>query len=75
MNQVKILRGQIYHEVDRHPYVRKRDGAETELVVWQSNCAECGAPFEFSTPAVFPAYVNRRCHKHRKRGVPVKRSA
>ncbi len=74
MNPVKILRGQVYHEVDRVPYVRK-DGCVTEIVIWRSACAECGAPFEVRTPARFPDYMNRRCKVHRKSGVPVNRRA
>lgn len=65
--------GQWYVECGRLPYAR-RDGTETTLVRWLSQCAECGGEFTFSTPISSKKFQpNRRCRIHRQPGHRVRR--
>ncbi len=70
--QRRTYRGQGYDLVGQVPYVR-RDGQLTSLLVWSSCCADCGAPFEFKTPASGGRFQpNRRCSAHKRPGQRVK---
>ena len=70
--QRRTYRGQGYDLVGQVPYVR-RDGRLTSLLVWSSCCADCGAPFEFKTPASGGRFQpNRRCSAHERPGQRVK---
>jgi rRNA maturation protein Nop10 len=65
--------GQHYELVRTEAYTR-RDGSETTLSVWQSECPVCGEAFEVRTPARARKFEpNRRCGKHRRPGVRVNR--
>jgi hypothetical protein len=69
-------KGQVYTKTDAVvPYVR-RDGTETTLAVWRTNCADCGEGFTIMTTARRKSlwHPNRRCgHCHRP-GAAVVRS-
>lgn len=68
----KIYNGQRYDFVRAEPYVR-RDGTDTELLVWRSHCAHCGERFTLRTPRGSPKFMpNRRCQKHKRPGMRVK---
>ncbi len=54
--------GQLYAKIGTRPHVRK-DGTSTQLVVWRTHCAKCGAMFEVMT-IENPKYLNRRCPEH-----------
>lgn len=55
---------------------RRRDGAVVWLDLWASNCAECGARFEFAlSQRVAKFEPNRRCAKHKRRGLRVEAKA
>lgn len=62
--QVYELRGAV-------PHLRK-DGAPTELLVWETKCPACGAAFEVRTSRCRTGLPNRRCERCRKVGKPVK---
>lgn len=68
----KIIKidGQRYVLVEHRLHYRKRDGEPTVILNWESQCADCGATFETTTPLTTP-YITRRCKKHRKPGRPV----
>ena len=56
--------GQRYVRIGERPYVRKKDGQQTMLAIWQSDCIDCGQPFttdQSSKPC--PAKVPRRCRR------------
>jgi len=57
--------GQTFKLVAINPYQRQ-DGRETIVLVWQSNCAVCGCPFETITPQRKFKYPTRRCAAHKK---------
>lgn len=68
----RILDGQRYDKIGHEPYTRI-DGSHTQLAVWQSHCAECGAPFQFRAPARKRKLIpNRRCDRHKRPGVRVR---
>lgn len=70
----KLVGDQLYELARTEPYQR-RDGTETELIVWQSHCATCGEPFELRTPSKASKFVpNRRCQKHKRPGARVESS-
>ena len=47
----------------------RRDGTLATILQWTSPCAECGAPFTFTTPALSAKFEpNRRCQKHKRPG-------
>lgn len=66
-----VLRGQRYQLLDVLPR-KRRDGSRTEILLWRSQCAECGQLFECTT-SFKQGQINRRCKAHSKRGIPVKR--
>lgn len=60
--------GQIYHCTGLEPHQR-RDGTLTHLAVFAASCSECGAGFEFRSPAQSGWFApNRRCEAHRRPG-------
>ena len=70
----KTFKGQVYVEVERFDRER-RDGTKAEIIRWHSECAECGQPFTFTTPAKSGKFEpNRRCQTHKRPGQRVKRS-
>jgi hypothetical protein len=65
----RIYKGQSYALVETIPH-RRRDGTETTLSRWRSNCATCGAEFTFTSPTHRAKFEpNRRCEQHRQPGV------
>jgi hypothetical protein len=69
---IRNYRGQSYKLAVTVPYTRK-DGSETRLHQWVSNCADCGRPFVVSTPAASKKFVpNRRCQRCKRPGQRVK---
>src|SRR6516164_3041009 len=69
----KFYDGQRYELVRTEAYTR-RDGSETTLSVWQSECPVCGEAIEVRTPKRARKFEpNRRCRKHRRPGVRVNR--
>ena len=65
--------GQRYELIGTEPYTR-RDGSETTLSLWQSECPVCGKAFEVRTPARARKFEpSRRCEKHKRPGVRVNR--
>jgi len=64
---------QRYECVGFHNHVN-RLGHESTLLVFQSRCAECGAPFRFMTTEgrAKRRDVSRRCEIHKRPGVPVR---
>lgn len=69
---VIMLQGQRYELVATELYWRQ-DGHPAVLLCWQSHCPDCAAPFILKT-GLRQRYLNRRCPKHHKSGVPVVRS-
>lgn len=67
VGKVMIIDGQRYVLVAQKLHYRQSDGEPTTILVWESSCAECGVPFETTTPLKVN-YINRRCKKHRKPG-------
>ncbi len=63
-------RGQAYRLIEIVPHTR-RDGAQTELRVWVSHCADCGAEFVTKSPASQKP-EGRRCDLHKSPGRKVK---
>ena len=72
LGTVVMLQGQRYELVNTELYWR-RDGQPTVLLHWQSHCPECAAAFLVKT-GLQQRYLNRRCPKHHRSGVPVARS-
>jgi len=63
---------QRYDCVGSEPYTR-RDGRQTALLVWQTNCPVCGEPFNVRTAAKSRKFQpNRRCQKHKRPAMGVK---
>lgn len=62
----------------RYVFVRafdreRRDGTLATILVWRSRCADCGGPFEITTPAVAAKFQpNRRCQRHKRPGQRVR---
>jgi hypothetical protein len=67
------VRGQTYECLGFQDYDR-RDGGRSKLAVLWSECAECGAPFEFLTTqgAIRRGALNRRCPRHKHPGRKVR---
>ena len=64
------INGQRYDLASIEDYVRV-DGQPSNVLVWQADCAECGAPFlSKSGSRAFPSI--RRCDEHRLPGRKVK---
>lgn len=53
-----------YRVTDVIPYVRKSDGKETYVLVWESECHDCGCKFSVTTGMQINKYMNRRCAEH-----------
>jgi hypothetical protein len=52
---------------------QRKDGTTATVLEWTSHCAECGAPFTFTTPAASAKFQpNRRCQTHKRPGHRVK---
>lgn len=67
---VLMLDDQPFELVGIEPHTR-RDGLITQLLVWNSTCAECGEPIACRTPGM-TSWLSRRCGECRKPGKPVK---
>lgn len=64
------INGQRYDLVEHRPH-RKRDGSETILLVWQTECSTCGEGFTTASPSTgLPS--GRRCLEHHRPGKPVR---
>lgn len=51
----------------------RRDGTIATILTWTSDCASCGEPFTFTTPAKASKFQpNRRCQKHKRPGQRVR---
>lgn len=69
---MRLFGEQRYECVGIKPYTR-RDGSQTELLIWRSNCAKCGDSFECTSPAQSENFSpNRRCALHKRPGTKVK---
>ena len=65
----KLFNGQVYRCVGTEPHTRA-DGSTSSLSIWESGCADCGSKFLFKSPTAASQFrPNRRCEKHRRRGV------
>lgn len=54
---------------------RRKDGNETLLAIWESECATCGEPFTVATPMFAAKFTpNRRCQRHKRPGQRVGRA-
>ena len=72
---LKYFGGQQYIEVGFVNHTR-RDGTETTLTRWRGECAECGAFFFFKVPSEASKFSpNRRCEKHRRPGIKVRKAS
>ena len=71
----RTYKGQRYFRVGS--FERERtNGTTATILKWSSHCAECGAVFEFTTPAASSKFEpNRRCQKHKRPGCRVKGGA
>ncbi len=67
IGEVKDYKDQKYLCTAVSPYTR-RDGTQSALLVWESQCAECGEVFTFKTPNGEKFEPNRRCQEHRRPG-------
>ncbi|WP_290898007.1 hypothetical protein [Hoeflea sp.] len=68
----------LMHEAQRYVVVGSdlhinREGKTIPIILWQSHCAECGAPFECSS-GLRSGSLNRRCPNHHAPGKAVSRS-
>lgn len=69
---IRTYRGQTYAYRGEVPYM-KRDGTETTLSRWFTHCAQCGEPFEATTPThSLEFHPSRRCAKHKRPGQRVR---
>lgn len=74
MDSVRIFDGQEYVPIGVEPHIR-RDGRQTYLMHWETNCAECGASFTLKTLAGKSRFEpTRRCSLHRQPGLKVRRA-
>lgn len=73
---VYAIKGRVWVQVRREPYTRK-DGIETELMVWHTKCARCSETVEIKTPVVGFEKSNsfgiKHCPAHKlwRKGQPV----
>ncbi|GAC1550099.1 MAG: hypothetical protein NVS2B5_05730 [Beijerinckiaceae bacterium] len=71
--EVRMYDNDIYRCVGLQPYTR-RDGSQTNLVIWETECPRCGEPFTCLTPIDSSKFQpNRRCIRHRRPGQRVRR--
>ena len=68
IGEARVHKDQRYLCVSVEPHTR-RDGTQTALLLWESQCAECGEPFGFKTPNTGKFEPSRRCQAHRKPGL------
>lgn len=59
------FKGRVWEAKGAEPYTRK-DGTETELVVWQGLCTSCNGPMQVRTPRLVNlsatnVFYNKRC--------------
>lgn len=68
---IRMHKGQRYWV--GNSFMRKRaDGSLAVILVWVSQCPECGEQFEFTVPAAAERFSpNRRCKMHKRPGVEV----
>jgi len=59
-------RGQNYELIDVRPYVRRRDGRDSLVLIWRSRCLDCGAVFDIGAPQRKLKPSSRRCPDHRR---------
>ena len=66
MTDAQTQDGRVFKWLTFEPYTRK-DGTETELSVWESACAVCGAPFTVATPrtGASKAFGRKHCDTHK----------
>ncbi len=64
LRQVAGGRQHLYRLLGHKPYITKR-GSETELLVWEAFCMDCGEAFEVMSGRKVPGYLTRRCHECR----------
>ena len=69
--QIWNFGGQLYAHDGTRSYTRW-DGAQSELTVWRTHCADCGVMFEVTTSEQTPKYPTRRCPRHASKGHKVK---
>lgn len=62
-------RGQRYELIGSEPH-RRCDGTLSVILIWRSQCPECGASFT-TTSGLVTKHLTRRCPRHRWPGVPV----
>ena len=74
IGEARDYKDQKYLCVSVEPYTR-RDGTQTALLLWESQCAECGEPFSFKAPNRDKFEPNRRCQAHRKPGFVARAAA
>ncbi|MFC3323318.1 hypothetical protein [Mesorhizobium cantuariense] len=63
---------QVYRRIGLEPY-SKKDGSQTTLAIWRSNCRFCGAEFDCKTSReaqVFKAALHCKAHRRRADRVP-----
>ncbi len=60
------VNGQRFDVLDIEPYVTKA-GAQSQVVIWKSECLDCGEGFTEKL-SVLKWPQARRCHLHRKKG-------
>jgi len=71
MGTTQTYKGQLYWVADTFMHERK-DGTLAVILVWASQCLECGDEFRFTQPALAEKFApNRRCQKHKRPGVQV----
>jgi hypothetical protein len=66
----KTYKGRVYHRVHSYPYTR-RDGTQTRLIEWATDCEVCGELVLVVTPWAFKDRnfkPNTKCERHRKKG-------
>lgn len=70
----RVYRGQEYRPIYTRPH-RRKDGSETVLAIWESDCSTCGEPFTVATPLFSIKFMpNRRCQRHKRPGQRVGRA-
>ena len=69
---IRNHQGQVYWVADTSTR-RRRDGALAAILIWASQCVDCGAELRFTTPAATSKFEpNQRCDKHKAPGKRVK---
>ena len=70
---IRHHRGQRYELLGLVPHVT-RNGRTMQLWRWRSRCTTCREAFDFLSPSrAFPRWPNRRCSRHRRPGLRVRR--